>query len=176
MSSILGEVKLQALRGLMARAAHVPGSVAECGVYRGGTLSEMLRAFPGRTVYGFDTFEGLPEQAWAPGEVHSPGDFADVPGLEEIARGAAGARLVPGIFPESADGIEGPFAFVHVDFDFEASTVAAIDWFVPRMSPGGLIVFDDYKWEHCPGVERAITAAGLAITESAEYQCFWVAP
>lgn len=175
-TSILGEKKLAALRGLMERAADVPGSVAECGVYKGGTLPELMYAFPGRAVYGFDTFEGLPASAWLPTEIHAAGDFRDVPALHDIASALAGSILVAGVFPQSAAGIADRFAFVHIDFDFEVSTADAIEWFKPRMSPGGVIVFDDYRWQHCPGVERAILAAGLDVEVSAEYQAFWVAP
>lgn len=49
------------------------------------------------------------------------------------------------------------FACVHIDADTYESTLAAIDWFWPRMVSGGIMVFDDaMDFPNCPGVTRAI--------------------
>ncbi len=73
----------------------------------------------------------------------------------------------PGVFPESAfiqysggcsfdrvcyDG----FCFVYVDMDTYQSTRDAIEFFWPRMVPGGKILIDDYGWEPCAGVQKAV--------------------
>lgn len=34
------------------------------------------------------------------------------------------------------------------------------------------MVFYDWEWHYCPGVKRAVREAGLAVIESAPYQCF----
>ncbi len=47
-------------------------------------------------------------------------------------------------------------------------------FFWPRINPGGILVFDDWEWERCPGVRRAIDEAGLKVSVSARYQCFAV--
>jgi O-methyltransferase len=179
MTSILGDRKLGAISALLATIADMPGALAECGVYRGGTLRLMAERHPDRTIYGFDTFTGLPVESWSEVEVHSAGDFGDTT-MQLVQDGIAGLErvfLLPGIFPASAAKLEATrFAFVHIDFDFYASTAAAIEWFLPRMSPGGVMVFDDYRWPHCPGVEQAINEAGLTVEMTVEYQAFWRAP
>ena len=156
-NSLVTDDRLAALCALGGRAQLVPGEVAEVGVYRGGVLALLCELFPGRTVFGFDTFAGLPAAHHRPGEFHEPGEFAAK--LEQVRRTLAGypnVRLVPGIFPGSAAGFgDVRFSFVHLDVDFEDATRAALEWLYPRLSPGGIILVDDWGYDHCPGVARA---------------------
>ena len=173
-ASILGQRKIESLQRLLAGVRDVPGAFAECGVYRGGNLR--LLAQDGRRVYGFDTFAGLPQSAWSADEHHQPGEFADISwdAIERSIAGCDNVLLVAGYFPESAEQLaDERFAFVHLDFDYYESTRAAIAWFLPRMSAGGAIVFDDYDWKHCPGVRKAIEEAGLAVQLTVPHQCVW---
>jgi len=48
------------------------------------------------------------------------------------------------------------FCFVHVDADIYRSVLDACAFFWPRLSPGGVLVFDDYGFESCPGAKRAV--------------------
>lgn len=168
--------KLQrSLVELAARVAHVPGAAAECGVYQGASFRVIARAMDQRKVYGFDTFDGLPAAAWGPGEPHKPGEFPSSLALvEEYVRDLGNAVLVPGLFPDSVtpEIAAERFAFVHLDMDFYASTRAGIEFFLPRMSPGGVIVFDDYEWRNCPGVKLAIDEFGLKVTPSVSRQVY----
>ena len=150
------------------------GVGVEFGVYRGGTLHDLATFQSWRSFYGFDTFEGLPAEAWRAGEVHGVGDFRDTELAEVLRRMPENVTLYPGIFPESAEGIAVPVGFAHVDFDFEASTAAAIEWLKPKLIPGAVVVFDDYDWKHCPGVRAAIEASGIVVQRSTEHQVFWV--
>lgn len=175
MKRILGPDKerviLSELRGVLG----VRGAIAECGVYCGSTLRQMALAAPDKTVYGFDTFEGLPEEMWGSDEPHKVGDFSDC-SLRSVSADLAdlpNIRLVKGIFPQSAAGMNAKFSFVHLDFDFYESTRASLEWLLPRMSDGGKIVFDDYEWDHCPGVKRAIDEFGLAVKKTVPYQVVW---
>lgn len=178
MSSILGREKEASIRTILrSTSADVVGSAAECGVYRGGCLRLIAKELPGRAVYGFDTFSGLPADMWSQGEPHSIGDFADC-SYEAVASSVADldtVKLVRGNFPASASRLGGEkFAFVHLDFDFYESTRAALEWLLPRMSPGGAIVFDDYEWKHCPGVRRAIDEFCLDVRVTVPHQAVWV--
>ncbi len=168
-------IKGPKLDRLLAELMRAPtGVVVEMGVHQGGTLAAMALAAPDRRLIGFDTFEGLPVEAWREGELHKVGDFSDT-SLEAVRRAVDGlpnVELVPGLFPASADGIEASVALAHVDFDFYESTRAAIEWLLSRMVPGGVIVFDDYEWKYCPGVKRAIEEAGLR-AESSHYQAIY---
>src|SRR4030095_6442827 len=44
-----------------ADSAALPGAIVECGVYKGGSSAVMASASPLRTIWLFDSFEGLPE-------------------------------------------------------------------------------------------------------------------
>lgn len=174
MTSILGLDKQKHIAKL---ARSVPaGAFAECGVYRGGVLKMLANAHRDRMVYGFDTFEGLPDAMWVDGEPHNAGEFDDT-SLRYVQAEVADCHnvvLVQGMFPDSAaDLTSTKFALVHIDFDFYESTKAAIDWFLPRMSPGGVIVFDDYEWEMCPCVKRAIDEADLSVSRPVQYQAVY---
>jgi len=68
-------------------------------------------------------------------------------------------HLHAGVFPDTARGLEDErFSFVHLDLDLEPSTRDALEFFHPRLLPGGIIVADDYA---DPGV-RATFAAWFA--------------
>lgn len=161
----------------LKKVSDVPGAAAECGVYCGSTLRMLAKAAPDRSFFGFDTFKGLPTAMWSEGEVHEPGDFADT-SFEAVSAYVAQCQnvyLVQGEFPASTGRQEGEqFAFVHLDFDFYESTRLALDWFMPRMSPGGVILFDDYEWHRCPGVKRAIDECALVVERTVPYQAVWV--
>ena len=173
MLSLVRGPKLAALLQLLDQSPK-HGVAVEFGVYRGGTMLDMATMQAWRVFYGFDTFEGLPAEAWQAGEIHGVGDMRDTDLNEVLSGMPQNVTLVPGLFPESAEHYDLPVAFAHVDFDFEISTADAIEWLKPRLVDGAVVVFDDYDWPHCPGVRRAIEAAGLKVKRSAEFQAYWI--
>jgi len=177
MRALMTPAKSASLLRLLAGVRELPGCVVELGVFEGATLQALAKACPEKPCYGIDTFSGLPAAAWREGEIHKPGDFAAQ--LEDVrAQMPSNVLLIPGLFPQSVVELNPDldFCFAHVDFDFERSTEDAITWLGTRMVPGGLMVFDDWRWANCPGVERAIRRAGLTVVESAPCQCYWEAP
>ncbi|GAA3460364.1 TylF/MycF/NovP-related O-methyltransferase [Saccharothrix longispora] len=116
------------------------GMALEFGVYTGGTLKIIATAREGRDVYGFDSFEGLPED-WRNG---FPAGMFGVDGLPDVD----GAELVVGWFDDTLPGFleehPGPVAFLHVDCDLYSSTRTVLDLVGPRLVPGSVIVFDEY--------------------------------
>ena len=172
---VLGDDKLYPLLDKLESVKHLEGDIVELGVYRGGVLKKMAEKCSDKMCYGFDTFEGLPEKDWIPSEIHPPGDFDKTAFEQTKSFMPENVILIPGYFPDTADNLDiTKICFAHVDFDYEKGTKSAIDWLLPRMVPGGIIVFDDYLWYKCPGVEKAIKEAGLQITQSATYQCYWI--
>ena len=63
--------------------------------------------------------------------------------------------LRPGIFPGTAAGVEEHFALVSIDVDFEQSTLAGLEFFYPRLSPGGYLLIHDYN-SRLAGVAEAV--------------------
>ena len=130
----------------LAAAKDVSGMALEFGVYRGETLERIARARDDKQVYGFDSFQGLPE-FWLPDHQagrFGPDDPAGVRGVPEIP----GAELVVGWFDETVPGFmaehPGPVAFLHVDCDLYSSTKTVLEHAGPRLQPGSIVVFDEY--------------------------------
>jgi len=178
MNSLIKGSKLDMLMMLLEGQRHVEGAIAEFGVYQGGTLRTMAEFCPDRLCYGFDTFTGLPDSMRNVNDVLPSGKFADI-NLHRLHFDMPdNVKLIVGVFPESTDdgSAEDRFAFAHVDFDYQRSTTAAIDWLMPRMVAKGMIVFDDYQFAECPGVEAAIVSRGLHVMPTTINQCVWIAP
>jgi asparagine synthase (glutamine-hydrolysing) len=58
-------------------------------------------------------------------------------------------ELIKGLF-ENTLNISEPVAFAHVDGDWYSSTMTCLEQIVPNLSPGGIIIIDDYyAWSGC---------------------------
>lgn len=128
--------------------APVEGMALEFGVYQGRTLAVIAAAREGKQVFGFDSFQGLPE-AWRsnlPAGTFKVEQVPDVPGAE----------LVVGWFEDTlADFLTrhpDPVAFLHLDADLYSSTITVLEHVGPRLQPGSVIVFDEYF--NYPGWEQ----------------------
>lgn len=121
------------------------GMALEFGVYTGHTLRVISAARKGVDVYGFDSFQGLPE-AWRP---NIPAGAFHAPEMPEVD----GAELVVGWFDQSLPPFladhPGPVGFLHVDCDLYSSTVTVLQQVGPRLEAGSVILFDEY-WNY-PG-------------------------
>ncbi len=148
------------LWALARAAADQPGAWAEAGVYRGGSAEIICAAKPVTTaLHLFDTFGGMP--AVAPGDgAFQPGDFADtsVASVRSRLAGSGGVEFHPGFFPDTADtpALRATrFQFVHLDLDLYQSTLAGLEFFYPRLLPGGVLISHDYGDATVPGVKQA---------------------
>jgi len=106
----------------------------------------------------FDSFEGLPEPGAEDGSYWHAGDLAC---SEEAARhnlaGFSHIEYYPGWIPSRfPDVADHRFCFVHVDVDLYWPTRDSLDFFFPRLYPGGMLVCDDYGFDSCPGARRAM--------------------
>jgi predicted O-methyltransferase YrrM len=145
------------------------GLALEFGVYSGTTLRTIARARDDGRVYGFDSFQGLPED-WRAG--FTAGTFDDVEPPE-----VPGAELVVGWFADTLPGFLAehpePVDLLHLDADLYSSTATVLAQVGPRLRPGSVVVFDEYLnhpgWED--GEHRAwteyVAAAGLTFTYEA---------
>lgn len=159
--TLLSEERLQVLHQFACAAAHLPGDVAEVGVYRGGTSCLLATVFAQRQkrLHLYDTFAGMPPVADGI-DLHRPGDFADtsLAAVESFLTGFANIMLYPGVFPASVTlecAMVG-YCFVHVDADMYRSAYDSCAFFYPRLVPGGMMLFDDYGFPSCPGVKKGV--------------------
>ena len=137
----------------VAAAEKVAGDMAEAGVYLGGTALIMLAASRAKRLHLFDTFEGLPHEE---GPVFHAGGWAGSVATVQrnLSAQADRVELYPGLFPGSAADLGHlRFSFVHLDLDLYDSTLAALEWFWPRLESGGILLSHDYPLSD--GVVRA---------------------
>jgi hypothetical protein len=176
MEILLTPKKLSTLLQLAETVRTLAGCIVELGVYQGGALKALAGDFPEKRCYGFDTFAGMPKESWREIDFHKPGEFGNTTLATVQAAMPANVSLIAGLFPRSGQSFDENISFAHVDMDLEKSTADAIVWLRPRMVSGGVVVFDDYHWQNCPGVAKAIEAAGLRVLECGSLQCYWIAP
>jgi O-methyltransferase len=150
------------VRELLKLNAHVPGDYVECGVYKGATAYLLAQAADrrGSLVHLFDSWEGLSAPGIEDGTHWVEGQF-------KVSEALAKEHLslfdccrfykgwIPDRFSEVAD-IQ--IAFLHIDLDLLTPTLQTLQFFYPRVVPGGQIVSDDYGSAACPGVKQAMDA------------------
>ncbi len=123
---------------------NVPGAFAELGVFRGETGEVINRLSRGRPFYLFDTFSGFA----AADEPNQDDRFRDtsVDLVRQRLGNSSNLNFRVGYFPETAAGLEHErFAFVMLDMDKFKPTAAALEFFYPRLSPGGYLFAHDYN-------------------------------
>jgi hypothetical protein len=161
--------------------AQIPGSIVECGVWRGGSMMVAALALQSdretdRDLYLFDTFQGMVE----PGphdlrhdDVHAADILSEpeIPGgtpwravstLDEVQRnmrsvGYPDERIhyvegrVEDTVPQEAPH---EIAILRLDTDWYESTKHELVHLFPRIAPGGVLIIDDYDfWQ---GAKRAV--------------------
>lgn len=118
----------------------VDGLALEFGVASGATLRIIAEGLPGRGIYGFDVFTGLPED-WRTG--FPSGAFA-----QEILPDVPGTELVVGLFGDTLPNFlrehPEPVALLHLDADLYSAAVTVLENVGPRLIEGSIVVFDEY--------------------------------
>lgn len=151
---------------------NIQGAFAEVGVYKGETARMVHEMDKDRKFYLFDTFNGFDKKDLqfenCNDEKFSPSNFSDtnVNSVREFIDGNENIFFIPGYFPESAAALpEELYAFIHLDVDLYKPTLAALQYFYPRLSPGGIILIHDYNhtWE---GLRRAVDEFIITIPEN----------
>jgi hypothetical protein len=112
-------------------------------VATGRTLNQFAHWLPNKTIYGFDGFQGLPED-WT--SRMRRGFFA----RDALPRVRKNCQLVVGWFDQTLPGFkekyikDQPLVLLHVDCDLYSSTVTILENLRNNIVPGTVIVFDEY--------------------------------
>jgi O-methyltransferase len=151
-------------------AAGVPGDIVEFGCYAGTTslfirrLLDQTGESAKRTFHVYDSFEGLPPKT-GPDESPAGTDFQAGKlsvSKKEFLQQFRAANLRPpivhkGWFNQLTEKDVPPLiAFAFLDGDFYDSVMDSLKLVWPHLSPGGVILIDDYAREALPGPERAL--------------------
>jgi hypothetical protein len=130
------------------------GFYFEFGVCSGRTINFIAALNPMRVIYGFDSFEGVPED-WKPeipkGTFGLKQDIKLAPLLSNI-------RLEIGYFNETLPVFVNKhfkdstmINFIHIECDIYSSTQTVLSHLGPYIKPGTIIHFDEYfnyqDWE-----------------------------
>lgn len=120
----------------------VDGLVIEAGVFFGHSINTIAKILKKEKVYGFDSFEGLPE-AWNDNE--GAGAYSTEGRLPEVRKNV---RLIKGWFkdtmPDFIEEHNKAIAFLHVDCDIYSSTRDVFNSLKNNIVVGTLILFDDF--------------------------------
>lgn len=123
--------------------------VLEFGVFSGRTINALAECLPHNEIYGFDSFEGLPE-TWR--SIFPKGAF-QTDAMPEVRNNVT---LIKGWFdtslPQFLGEHAGEIGLVHVDCDIYSSTKTIFDLLRDRMKNGVIIVFDEFF--NYPGWEQ----------------------
>lgn len=187
--------KLLAHYELYRQITGLPGAVVELGVYKGASLMRfatfraLLEHETSRAIHGFDAFGAFPSAG-----IDSPADRAFIAGfeaaggagiscalLEELiaAKGFGNVRLHAGDVFDTLPALLTAepalrVALLHLDLDVYEPTVFALDRLLPRMAPGGLILFDDYGFVE--GATRAAETLARTLDRPLEKLPLYAAP
>lgn len=163
--TLVDEWRCHELWSLVAELRDVPGDILEVGVWRGGT-GALLAASASKhgldgTVFLCDTWHGVVKT----GEIdtyyrdgkHDDASRETVERLVERLR-LRNVELLAGVFPDETGAriADHTFRLCHCDVDVYLSAADVLEWVWPRLSAGGVVVFDDYGFPACPGVTRLV--------------------
>lgn len=176
--------KLDTLYRLAAsvEAKGVPGVFIEAGVAMGGSACVLAKTKrPQRELVLFDVFELLPPpsakdgpaaqkvyEGFLQGQATTPTDANYIAHAEDllaftiqnmrdvgIEPDLANIRFVKGLYQDTLF-VDQAVAFAHIDCDWHESVSVCIERIADRVSPDGVVLFDDYNsFEGCRSVVDA---------------------
>jgi hypothetical protein len=185
------------LFSLISEIKDIEGDIVEFGVGNGKsffTWASALKYFGiKKAIYGFDSFEGFPiaskedlgtrvievgtkVEGWTHigGPEYVTNFIAQDESLDRAKSlfedGIPEIKMIKGYFDKTTDLIPGKIAFLHLDADLYESTIIPLKHCLPRMSKGGIILFDEYhEFDRWPGVKKAVDELCVPIGLIPEY-------
>jgi O-methyltransferase len=145
-----------ALYSIVHMQASIPGSMAEVGMYRGGSARIICSLKGAKKFYGFDTFQGLPgrdhqDEKWFRAKQFS----ADKQVVAASLSGFKDVVLTEGVFPASGSVLDGQrLSFANLDVDLYSGMISSLNFLWDKLSDRGVILIHD---AHLSGVKKAIT-------------------
>ena len=139
----------------------IPGDFAELGVYKGDSANLIHLMDSKREFHLFDTFEGFREKDLeveiGKAATYTKHNFADT-SIERVKQRLNKPQFIfhKGYFPETTENCTGKqFALVSMDVDLYNPTKAGLEFFYPRLAPGGVLIVHDYNPDW-PGIVKAV--------------------
>jgi O-methyltransferase len=169
--------KQRGLLGCIEQVKNIEGDIVECGVYRGGgtiLIADELRAqHSTKRILAFDSFEGMPdamdEDAMSNGRKVYVAGVLSTTSLDlvrdKVRRFGHADRVTfyKGYFQDSiprAIASNDRVSLALIDCDQYAGTKYCLDYLYDKVTPGGMMLLDDYEGPgevDTPGVKRAVS-------------------
>lgn len=158
--------------------AQIPGAIVECGVWEGGSMMaaalKLLDMGGVRDLYLYDTFSGMTAPSTVDRDLQGRSAGPRFDALQRAGKQWTGvprervrANLASTGWPmDRAHLVEGPvettipgaapaaIAVLRLDTDFYESTRHELEHLYPLLSPGGVLIIDDYG--HWQGARKAV--------------------
>lgn len=147
--------------------SEAPGLRLEFGVWRGNSIRMCAGAYPEHKWYGFDSFEGFPDD----GRIDWQKPFKVI----ELPDTPNNVTLIKGYFSDTLSPFlqetPGELAFINVDCDIYSSTVDIFKALKKhdRLHPGLVIFFDelinyaDYMWNESLALFEILEETGFGV-------------
>ena len=154
----------------------IPGDIVECGTALGGSAALMALTLhqlaARRTLWVFDTFEGLPAPTPDDPDFEVANLYAGscIGTLEEVQslfvqlQVRDQVQFVKGLFQDTLPTVDiSQIALLHIDGDWYESVKVCLDNLYDKVAPGGFIQFDDYGyWKGArKAVDEFLAARGI---------------
>jgi hypothetical protein len=170
---------------LFSLTMDVPGDIAEFGVWKGSTSSLLAKVLAikdphsPKKIHLFDSFEGL--TAFSDEDKVAQGRKGDYLGSEEVLLSSAAVNEIDDYFVVHKGLIEDTlphylktatqtrFSFAYCDTDLYSSTNIILRQMWTRLTPGGLMVFDEWNSDDFPGEGTAVNEFLDEIRPKAEF-------
>lgn len=167
-NTMLGRQKLYTLLHLLRATIGVPGDIFEAGAGSGGSGRLMLDVLGDaqcrKRLWFLDTFEGYRKVDPDKDGTHIHVNDCRCAGFDEVkallTSDVCHPHLVKGLIPATLEQVRAErISFAHIDVNLYEPTLAATCFAIERLSPGGVVLFDDYGWPAAYGARRAIEEA-----------------
>ena len=144
----------------------IEGHYYEFGLYQGYTFGQAVKLSPTIHHFGFDSFEGMPENNEGGGFGYQRFKVTYKKVITNLLRSDAFTHkehLIKGYFSDSltsalqAELIPFKAAVILIDCDIYESTVTVLDFIKPLLQTGTIVIFDDWhSFGHDEGEQRAL--------------------
>lgn len=167
------EATIQNTYDLTLSVQHIDGALVECGVGAGAQLMAMALTWTKKDIIGFDSFEGIPLASEHDETQPGIGSFTPVKNrlvssgvtvhsVENVLENflqfeipAYRVRLIRGWFQNTLPKFQPiPIALLRLDGDLYESTLVCLQYLYPLVSPGGVVIIDDWALEGCKKATR----------------------
>lgn len=159
------------------QALHIEGDFVECGVNLGGLSRGIVQYVDfnasNKKFYLFDTYCGLSATHITKGEeelfAHHNAIYKDCfEQTTQTFKDYPNVQLVRGTVPESLSTVAiDKVAYLSLDMNCTIPEVEALRYFWDKLSPGAIVVLDDYGWEphrlQKQGIDALLKEKGVSV-------------